>query len=56
MSGLSKAARLQEARKKRKAKNESLPLNPPFPFRVIEFDPTFFKLNQAKPGGDTGNG
>jgi hypothetical protein len=40
--GLNKTARLQARRADRQKKDAPLPLNPPFPYEVIAFDPVFF--------------
>lgn len=50
MSGLDKSERLRNKRAKRRDINFVAPLNPPFPYRVIPFDPEFFKLRQARRG------
>ena len=49
MSGLDTAAN-RVAREKKKAKeNQTPPLNPPFPYRVVAFDPWTFGLEKAMP-------
>lgn len=44
ISGLDKSARLAERRAEQAADAQPPPLDPPFPFRVIPFDPFFFSL------------
>lgn len=48
-----KANRLERERKKA-AENKIPPLNPPFPFRVLAFDPWAFELQNDPPPIDTG--
>jgi hypothetical protein len=44
---LNKAERLKAKRRKARANNEAKPLNPPFPFHVLAFDPAFLRLDGA---------
>lgn len=40
--GLNKAARLQAQREEQRRLDEPPPLDPPFPYRVLPFDPGWF--------------
>lgn len=43
----------QERERKKAAENIIPPLNPPFPFRVVAFDPWAFDLQKDPPPIDT---
>jgi hypothetical protein len=49
MSGLDPRARRLTKEAKQKKENEPPPLNPPFPFRRLAFDPWFFGLEDDPP-------
>lgn len=51
-NGLNKSQRNQESRNI-DANREVRPLNPEFPYRVIEFDPDFFNLPANPPKVDS---
>lgn len=44
--GLDKAKRLKEQREQAKAAAAPKPLNPPFPYSAVAFDPAFFKMHE----------
>lgn len=45
----------QERERKKAAEDKVLPLNPPFPFRVLPFNPFTFDLHADPPPIDTAN-
>lgn len=49
MSGLDPRARRLTKEAKQKEENEPPPLNPPFPFQRLSFDPWFFGLEDDPP-------
>lgn len=49
MPGLDKSERLREKREAEFKDQEIPPLDPPYPYDVIEFDPVFFQIPPSPP-------